>query len=981
MIVVLAVLLFSATVQAELKLVANFDKIAAGPDGQACDGVLGGVIDTETDNTGNSHYGTTGGSVGISIQGNSGGSLRAIGIGGINSPITAGGSGLVFCRFMIRASGAAVRHHIGVFANATTDPINSTTAGDPKTCPVGIKMIPNGTASFDVVTLDGATVLKTALARGTWYNLFMSVDYGSNVFTLYMSAATAPGTPVTLPVDADLVKANIPFTATSTDPLNCLVYSAEAGTGQADYIYMDDVWWDGNQGIGAVKRAASPSPADKATDVARDVVLSWKPLPFAATNNVYLGTSFADVDGAKTTVQVSTGSDANTYDSPGVLVYGQTYYWKVDEVNTIDKKVFAGSVWSFTVEPATYPLSIKNIAASASGSSANMGPEKTIDGSGLDVNDTHGTLDTTMWLSDDVIKPAWIQYAFDDLYKLEEMWVWNSNQSIESIAGLGAKDVTVQCSVDGVTWTTLAGVPPFARAPGAAGYAHNTTVNFGGVAARYVKLTINSNWGGITSKVGLSEVRFFYKPVLATNPQPTTAKTGVTPDVVLGWRTGHEAASHQVYFGTDGNNLTLAGTTTQASFTPAVVNLGTTYYWRVDEVNTAENPSLWKGKVWSFSTSEYSTIDDMESYNDTDNPIFDTWVDGFGTTTNGALVAWDNSGTTGTFGERTVVHSGKQSMPFRYTNTGSIATAEGERTWSTAQDWTANGANTLSLWYRGNPIGFAAIASDHILMNGTGTDIYNAADQGRFVYKQLSGNGSIIARVDRLDNTNAWAKAGVMIRETLDAGSTWAYSLASISNGVHFQARLTAGVNATSDTVLTTLPTSQTTAPIPMWVKIERVGNVFNAYYSTDGVAWTPNPWNPQTITMQTNVYIGLAVTSHQAGAVTQAEFSAITTTGNVTGNWQSADLGITQPAGNTLDTFYVTVKDNAGKSITIKNTDGLAVTAGAWVQWKIPFSSLTGISVNRVKGMVIGVGDKTAPKHGVGTLYIDDIAAGHPVQ
>jgi hypothetical protein len=164
-----------------------------------------------------------------------------------------------------------------------------------------------------------------------------------------------------------------------------------------------------------------------------------------------------------------------------------------------------------------------------------------------------------------------------------------------------------------------------------------------------------------------------------------------------------------------------------------------------------------------------------------------------------------------------------------------------------------------------------------------------------------------------------------------------------------------------------------------MWVKVERIGNVFNAYYSTDGVTWTPNPWNPQTITMGANIYIGLAVTSHAAGVTTQAEFSSITTTGTVTGQWQSAALGIDQPVGNTPDTLYITVKDSNGHSTTIKNADAAAVNAGTWQQWKIPLSSLTGVSATKIKALTIGVGDRTNPKHGVGALFIDDIQFGHP--
>ena len=76
------------------------------------------------------------------------------------------------------------------------------------------------------------------------------------------------------------------------------------------------------------------------------------------------------------------------------------------------------------------------------------------------------------------------------------MWVWNQNQMTELDNGYGAKDVTIETSTDGTTWTALADVPEFAQATGEPNYVHNTTVDFGGVLAKYVRLTIKSNWGG-----------------------------------------------------------------------------------------------------------------------------------------------------------------------------------------------------------------------------------------------------------------------------------------------------------------------------------------------------------------------------------------------------------------------------------------------------------------------------------------------------
>jgi hypothetical protein len=732
---------------------------------------------------------------------------------------------------------------------------------------------------------------------------------------------------------------------------------------------------------GVPAKASEPNPQDKATDVSRDVVLSWKAGAYATKHNVYLGTSLADVNtasGAKPLgVLVSAGQDANTFDPTG-LEFGKTYYWRVDEVNapTAGATVFQGDVWSFTLEPLAYP--VKNVLATASSSfDGTTGPEKTIDGSGLNATDAHSSVANTMWLTN-AAPPTWIQYQFDGVYKLREMWVWNSNQMIESFAGIGAKDVTVEYSTDGVNWTTLPGVPQFAKASGADTYVHNTTVNFAGAVAKYVKLTIRSTWGGVMPQTGLSEVRFFYTPVLPRDPQPATAQKEVAPDVTLTWRSGREAVSHNVYFGTDPNALVLAGTTTRSSYTPASLNLGTTYCWKIEEVNKVETPSAWTGKVWSFSTRAYTVIDDMEKYTDeTGKAIFDAWLDGYNVAANGSQVGYDKA----PFAERTIVHGGKQSMPLRYDNTSPVNYSEAELTLPAAQDWTRNGVNTLSVYFRGVLPGFVQVAQDHVLMNGMGTDIGGTADQGRFVYKQLTGNGTIIARVDRLDATDGQAKACVMIRQNLQPNSVWASSLFTPGYGCYFVVRPTAGAASASDLAVATA--AQTAVRGSVWLKVERVGNQLNAYYATIAAptTWIPSPLKPQTVTMTDPVYIGLAVTSHSATAVAQAEFSAIATTGNVTGNWQSVDLGVAQPAGNTPDTFYVTVTDSTNKSVTVKHPDPLAVTTGTWQQWQIPLGSLTGVNAAKVKSLIVGVGDRTAPKHGVGTLYLDDIAVGCPAQ
>ena len=451
--------------------------------------------------------------------------------------------------------------------------------------------------------------------------------------------------------------------------------------------------------------AAGPSPANGATDVSRDVVLSWTPGVIAAPvngHNVYFSKNFNDVnDGIGGITQ-----SATSY-TPGRLDFGTTYYWRVDEDSgPPDNMLFKGDVWSFTTELLAYP--IENVTATASSAGqADLGPENTVNGSGMDANDLHSTEATDTWFSNNEPLGAWIEYEFDKVYKMHEMWVWNSNQMVELFVGYGFKDVTIEYSANGTDYTTLGTTHQFAQAPGADGYAHNTTIDFGGAAARYVRLTANSAWGAILPQYGLSEVRFFYIPVNATKPSPDSGATGVDVDVVLGWRAGREAATHDVYVSADEqaviDGTAAVATVTETGHGPLALDLDTTHYWKVNEVNEAETPSTWESAIWSFTTTDHLVVDDFESYNDLDPPdveshrIFEAWSDGFGIPTNGALVGNDLPPYT----EQTIVYSGKQSMPFFYSNTGGATSSEVELTLTPAQNWTEAQVRTLAVHFHG----------------------------------------------------------------------------------------------------------------------------------------------------------------------------------------------------------------------------------------------------------------------------------------
>ncbi|MHC4520101.1 MAG: hypothetical protein ACYTAS_16035, partial [Planctomycetota bacterium] len=610
------------------------------------------------------------------------------------------------------------------------------------------------------------------------------------------------------------------------------------------------------------------------------------------------------------------------------------------------------------------------LATSNAPSDEGVGPDRTVDSSGLNENAEHSTEAGDMWLGKAAgADPVYIQYQFDRLYKMHELLVWNYNVMFEPVLGFGLKDVTVEYSTDGAEWLVLGDVE-FAQATATADYVANTTVDLAGVAARYVRLTVNSGHG-VLPQFGLSEVRFLQIPAVAREPQPAPGAADVSVDSVLSWRAGRDAAAHDVYFAAGQDELMLVDTVTDSAFAPGELTFGTTYTWRIDEVNEAEATPVWEGDLWTFATQEYAVIDDFESYDDQDNRIYDTWLDGF-VNDSGSTVGYFEA----PFAEQTIVNSGGQSMPLEYDNSVAPFYSEAERDLG-SQDWTANGADTQRLFLRGNPVTFVERADGSIVIGGAGADIWGTADEFRYAYKQLGGDGEIVARVDSLVDTDAWAKVGVMIRQTLDADSPFAAVYITPGNGCRFQARTASGIDAVSDTSVAT--PEQTAIAAPQWVKIVRTGDQFSGFYSADGATWTAMAWNPQNIPMVSNALIGLAVTSHNANSATNAEFSGVATAGGVTGSWQTEAIGVEMPS-NDPDQLYVAIEDTAGNLQVVVHPDPAAVGAADWQEWPIPFSELSGVNLSRVAVMYIGVGDRDNPSAaGTGILYIDDIGFGHP--
>jgi len=450
--------------------------------------------------------------------------------------------------------------------------------------------------------------------------------------------------------------------------------------------------------------AKKPNPENEATDVLRDGTLSWMPGELAASHDVYFGTVLEDVDGASRTdprgVLASQGQSVSTY-APGRLDFGQTYYWRVDEVSAApDNTIFKGEVWSFTAEPLAYP--IENVIVTTNGTSEEgVVSENLVNGSGLDENGQHSTASEDMWVGRAPEgESLYIQFAFDKAYKLYEMVVWNYNVQLELLLGFGLKDVTVEYSENGTDWATLTDVE-LARGTARADYTANTILDLEGIAAQYVRLIVNSGYGTI-GQFGLSEVRFMHIPVHARQPQPAEGETGVNPNGILNWRAGREAGSHEVYLSADEAAVTdgtaLVDTTTENSASLASLDLqyDSTYYWKIIEVNEAQAVSRWEGAVWSFATQTYAVIDDFESYNDEDNLIYEAWIDGWVNETGSTVGHLETP-----FAETTIVHGGDQSMPMMFDNSGGLTSSEAERFFATSQNWTGNGVQSLALFFHG----------------------------------------------------------------------------------------------------------------------------------------------------------------------------------------------------------------------------------------------------------------------------------------
>ena len=688
-------------------------------------------------------------------------------------------------------------------------------------------------------------------------------------------------------------------------------------------------WLEGDI-AGRRESAHRPIPADGDIHTDTWLTLSWTAGAFAVSHDVYLGENFDEVSGGTHDSEVFRGNQAGAYYVAGFpgyaypdgLIPGTTYYWRIDEVNEVHpNSPWKGDVWSFSIPP----------------------------------------------------KMAYNPVPADGAESV------NTNVILRWTPGMGAKIHTVYFGDD---FETVANAT-VGVSVGAGTY------DPGPLKAAKLYYWRVDQFDGVDAYKG--DVWSFTTEGAIANPNPPDGATDVSQTAILTWTAGLPAASHEIYLGTEAEAVRNATTASpeykgtqplgNESYETGKLAWETTYYWRVDEVNDTNPDSPWKGPVWSFTTAVFAIVEDFESYTDEDTAgeaIWQTWIDGFGVADNGAQVGYLMP----PYAEQSIVHGGAQSMPLLYNNTAGVTNSEATLTLASVRDWTEEVVVDLSLWFRGLPASVGSFVEDPVgtyTITAAGTDIWNNTDEFHYAFKTLTDSGSIEAQVLSVENTNGWAKAGVMIRETLDVGSKFAAVYITPDNGCRFQARATTDGAATSDTAVATAEQMAITAPY--WVKIDRAAaGSIRGYYSSDGLSWQQMSWGPQSIPMAASIYIGLALTSHTAGVACEAQFTNVRTTGTVGAQWANQDIGI---ASNAAEPLYVAVSNATGSPAIAAHDDPAAATIDTWTEWVIPLQTFAdqGINLTNVDKIAVGLGSKGDPAAagGSGTMYIDDIRLYRP--
>jgi len=453
-----------------------------------------------------------------------------------------------------------------------------------------------------------------------------------------------------------------------------------------DSPFKGDVW---SISI-APNTAFEPVPSDGSKFVdTENPVLSWTEGIGAKLHTVYFGDDYD-------TVANDTGGQSQTAMnfSPGLLEAEKTYYWRVDEF-VDDDHSYTGDVWSFTtakigggVRGDYYKgMNFENLVLTRTDPRIDFGwgegePDPAVGANQFSARWTGDvevafTETYTFYASSDDGSRLWI----DDRL-LVDQWV---DQGTVERSG----------TIDLVAGNTYTLVMEYYE-------------NSGGTAAQL-------RWSSPSTPKQYVPQAALSLPVKARSPKPRNGTVGVRLTDVLKWNSGDDAASHEVYFGTDANavaNATKASPEYKAgkalsdeNYDPGILAWDTTYYWRVDEVNDTNPDSPWVGNLWSFATGDFLVVDDFESYDVGNDEIWWAWKDGLGYSAHDNEPAYLGNGTGSAVGNEDYSYYSEAELILSY-----------------PRDWTENDVNTLALWFIGAPANAAETL--YVALNGTAV-VYN----------------------------------------------------------------------------------------------------------------------------------------------------------------------------------------------------------------------------------------------------------------
>jgi fibronectin type 3 domain-containing protein/regulation of enolase protein 1 (concanavalin A-like superfamily) len=439
----------------------------------------------------------------------------------------------------------------------------------------------------------------------------------------------------------------------------------------------------------------------------------------------------------------------------------------------------------------------------------------------------------------------------------------NDQVTLNWNASSGATSYNVKRSTtSGSGYATIA-------SPTTTSYTDTTAVN--GTTYYYVVSAVNAGGESTNS----SQISATPEPPIPPTPGGLVAAAG-NNQVALNWNASSGATSYNVKRSTtSGSGYATIASPTTTSYTDTTAVNGTTYYYVVSAVN---------GGGESANSSQVSATPEPPipptptglAATAGDNQVALTWNTSSGatsynvkrSTTSGSGYVTIASPTTTSYTDTTAVNG------TTYYYVVSAVNGGGESANSSQVSATPTGTGLPSPWVTSDigavgVTGSATYTNGLFTVKGSGADIWGTGDEFRYVYQPGSGDCSIQAKVLTVQNTHSQAKAGVMIRETLNTNSTMAMVEITPSADMEYIWRTTTGASAASKVV--------SGIGAPNWVKVTRTGNSFVGYYSTNGTAWTVLATN--TITMATNVYIGLPVCAHNNTTTCTATFTNVLAT------------------------------------------------------------------------------------------------------